>query len=70
MRAVSAAGFKPYRLMFFEPLRGQAIRIQKKLEMMYWSEGGECYGGEPAWEFIQAYTGIDLKAIISSLGTQ
>lgn len=70
MRAVSAAGFKPYRLMFFEPLRGQAIRIQKKLEMMYESEGGEYYGGEPAWEFIQAYTGINLKAIISSLGTQ
>ena len=70
MRAVSAAGFKPYRLMFFEPLRGQAIRIQKKLEMMYGSEGGEYYGGEPAWEFIQTYTGINLKAIISSLGTQ
>lgn len=67
MRAVSAAGYKPYRLMFFEPLRGQAIKIQKKLEMIYRSEGGEYYGGEPAWEFIHAYTGVNLKAIINNL---
>jgi len=30
IRAVVAAGYKPYRLMFFEPLRRQAIKIQKK----------------------------------------
>jgi len=67
MREVANAGYNPIRLMFFNPLRGQAIKIQKKLELLYSKEGGQYYAGENAWTFIKNYTKIDLLKIINSI---
>jgi hypothetical protein len=67
MRAVAKHGFKPIRLMFFEPLRGQAIKIQAKLKELYISEGGEYYSGSEAWGFLLKYTNVDLKKIIDDI---
>ena len=54
--------------MFFEPNRGQAIRIQAKLKELYSNLGGEYYSGEKAWEYLKNDTGIDLKSILERNG--
>ena len=68
MKVVASKGYKPIRLMFFEPLRGQAIKIQEKLRQIYIEEGGEYYSGEDAWVFLKEYTNVDLKKIIVNIG--
>jgi len=68
MKAVANKGYKPIRLMFYEPLRGQAIKIQAKLRQIYVSEGGEYYAGDDAWIFLKNYTQIDVKKMISEIG--
>lgn len=67
MRAVSHYGYTPIRLMFFEPLREQAIKIQKKLKNIYDEENGHYYSGEEAWDHIKNLTGHDLKKIIAEI---
>lgn len=68
MRAVSALGYKPIRLMFFMPEREQALRIQSKLRALYAEEGGEYYGGEEAWVFFEQYAKVDLRSLIRTIG--
>ena len=64
VRVISEAGYIPIRIMFFEPNREQAIRIQAKLRELYCEIGGEYYSGEEAWEYLKNDTGIDLKGIL------
>ncbi len=66
MKVVSNAGYTPIRLMFFEPLRDQAIKIQKKLKDLYISEGGLYMSSDDAWQHVIKKTGIDLKEIIKN----
>lgn len=68
MRAVASYGYKPIRVMFFMPLRDQAIRIQSKLRSLYTDEGGEYYGGEEAWSYFEEYTNVDLRTLIAEIG--
>ena len=68
VRIIQKAGYTPVRIMFFEPNRGQAIRIQAKLKELYSNLGGEYYSGEKAWEYLKNDTGIDLKSILERNG--
>ena len=68
VRIIQEAGYIPIRIMFFEPNRDQAIRIQSKLRDLYHELGGEYYSGDEAWEYLERYTGIDLKSIIERNG--
>ena len=68
VRIIQKAGYTPIRIMFFEPNRDQAIRIQAKLKELYSDLGGEYYSGEKAWEYLKNDTGIDLKSILERNG--
>ena len=67
IKVISAAGYKPVRIMFYYPNRAQAIRIQQSLETLYAGVHGEYYFGKNAWEYVNQKTGIDLKGIIEKL---
>ena len=63
-------GYKPIRIMFFYPQRLQAIRIQQTLKTLYAGVDGEYYGGDEAWDFLKAYSGVDLKAILTEIANE
>jgi hypothetical protein len=31
---------------------------------------GEYYGGDEAWEYLKAYSGVDLKAILTQIANE
>ncbi len=64
---IKDAGYIPVRIMFFEPNREQALRIQSSLKKLYESVGGEYYSGEAAWEYVKEETGIDMKALFMKI---
>jgi hypothetical protein len=70
VKAIRDQGYKPIRVMFYYPQRDQAIRIQETLKTLYTGVGGEYYGGDEAWEYLKAYTGIDLKAILTQIANE
>jgi len=63
-------GYKPIRIMFYYPQRGQSIRIQQTLKTLYAGVEGEYYGGDEAWEHLKAYSGVDLKAILNEIANE
>jgi hypothetical protein len=67
IQAIKAYGFKPIRIMFYYPQREQAIRIQQTLKTLYLGVGGEYYEQEQAWNFLSAYSKIDLKSILMQI---
>ena len=70
IRVISAAGYKPIRVMFYYPNRAQAVRIQQTLETLYGGIGGAYYCGENAWDYIEQYTSIKLKAILNKIARE
>ena len=68
--SIKQAGFKPVRLMFYEPNREAAIRIQKSLAFLYEDMGGEYHSGESAWSYVKNHTGVDLKAILEAMAKE
>lgn len=68
VEVIKRAGYIPVRLMFFEPNRKQAIKIQTNLKRLYQEIGGEYYAGKEAWDYIKQDTGIDLKKIFDRVG--
>ena len=56
--------------MFYYPQREQAIKIQETLKTLYKGIEGEYYGGEDAWNFIENYTSVDLKAILTEIANE
>ena len=64
VKIIKEAGYVPVRIMFFDPNREQAIKIQAKLKRLYEDIGGEYYSGEDAWNYWKKKTGIDLKKIL------
>ena len=70
MQNVKAAGYKPIRVMFYYPNRTQAQRIQKTLETLYAGADGEYHYGDNAWEYVEQYTGIDLKMILEDIAAE
>lgn len=68
VKVIKNKGYKPVRIMFFEPNRKQAVKIQERLKSLYENEmGGQYYSGENAWNFIRENTGVDLKKILNDL---
>lgn len=67
IRAIREHGHTPIRIMFYYPNRDQAIRIQETIKSVYAGVGGQYYMGDDAWEYIMARTGIDLKAILTTI---
>ena len=70
VKVIREHGFKPIRIMFYYPQREQAIRIQETLKTLYAGVQGEYYGGNEAWAFLQTYTGVDLKAILTQIANE
>lgn len=70
VKVIKDAGYTPIRLMFFEPNRDQAIRIQSRLKDLYEELGGEYYSGAAAWEYLKKDTGIDLREILKKDGKE
>ena len=70
MQAVSDAGYKPVRVMFYYPNREQAIKIQKALESLCKSVQGEYYYADAAWAYVNRRTGIDLLGILKDLAEE
>jgi type II restriction enzyme len=67
IQAIKQHGFTPVRLMFYQPNREQAVKIQAALKTLYHGIGGEYYSQTAAWDYVKAKTGIDLLAILSNL---
>lgn len=67
VQIIRDAGYIPIRIMFFEPNREQAVKIQRKLKKLYEEIGGEYYVGEEAWAYLKNETNIDLKKIFNEL---
>ncbi len=70
VQVIRAHGYKPIRIMFYYPQREQAIKIQQTLKTLYAGVKGEYYGGEEAWEYIKAYSGVDLKLILTEIANE
>lgn len=70
VKVIQAAGYKPIRVMFYYPNREQAIRIQETLKALYNGVGGEYYVGDDAWNYVQNSTGVDLKAILTTIAAK
>jgi hypothetical protein len=70
VQVIKNHGYKPIRVMFYYPQRTQAIKIQETLKTLYKGVGGEYYGGEEAWAYLQQYTGVDLKAILTEIANE
>ena len=70
VKIIEDTGYLPIRLMFFEPNRDRAIRIQSRLKDLYEELGGEYYPGVAAWEYLKEDTGIDLREILKKYGKE
>lgn len=70
IQVIASHGYKPIRLMFYQPNRGQAIKIQATLKTLYDGIGGEYYSQESAWNYLQTKTKIDLKAILNEIANE
>lgn len=67
VKIIKDAGYTPIRIMFFEPNREQAKKIQNKLKSLYKDIGGEYYSGDDAWNYLHKTTNIDLKKIFEDM---
>ena len=67
IKVISAKGYIPIRIMFFMPNRGQAIKIQMKLKLLYEEIGGEYYATKDAWKYVKNTTGVDLFSLLSDI---
>ena len=70
VQVIREHGYKPIRVMFYYPQREQAIRIQETLKTLYKGVEGEYYGGDEAWEYLKAYSGVDLKLILTQIANE
>jgi len=70
VQVIKGHGYKPIRVMFYYPQRDQAIRIQETLKTLYAGVDGEYYGGDQAWDYLQQYTGVDLKTILTLIANE
>ncbi len=59
-----------YWIMFYYPQRDQAIKIQETLKTLYRDVEGEYYAGDEAWLYLKAYSGVDLKAILTQIADE
>lgn len=67
VRAVADAGYKPIRVMLFDPNRDKAIKAQAELREIYREVGGEYLSGKDGFDFIQERTRIDYLGILQAI---
>lgn len=67
VQAIKSHGYKPIRVMFYYPLREQAIKIQETLKTIYAGVGGDYYAGDEAWDYLEKLSGYNLKAILTEI---
>ena len=67
VRVIKDHGYTPVRLMFYEPQREQAKRIQETLRTLYHGVGGEYYYGDSAWCHLRELTGVDLQDLLNTI---
>jgi len=65
--AIADAGHKPIRVMFYYPSRLQAVRVQRAVQALYASVGGEYYFRDTAWDYLASKTGVKLKHILEQI---
>jgi hypothetical protein len=70
IQVIKQHGFNPIRLMFYQPNREQARKIQATLKTLYDGIGGEYYAQEAAWDYVQAKTGVVLKQLLAEIATE
>ena len=70
VKSIREAGYEPYRIMFYYPLREQAIKIQKTLETLYKGIGGKYIYGDAAWGYIKEVTGVDLLGVLQTIAKE
>lgn len=70
IKTIADKGYKPIRVMFYYPNRGQAIKIQQAIETLYNGVGGEYHYGDAAWKFIHSRTGVDLLGILKKIARE
>jgi hypothetical protein len=70
LRSIKAAGYTPIRVMFYYPMREQAMRIQQTLKTLYLGMDGQYYFGEEAWEYIRNKTGVNLKEVLTYIANR
>lgn len=70
VQVIKAHGYKPIRVMFYYPQREQAIKIQQTLKTLYAGVDGEYYGGDEAWAYLQKYSKVDLKSILTGIANE
>jgi hypothetical protein len=70
VKVIREYGYKPIRIMFYYPQREQAKRIQETLKTLYAGVKGEYYEGHDAWMYLEKYTGVDLKAILTQIANE
>ena len=70
VKVIKEHGYKPIRIMFYYPQRDQAIRIQETLKTLYSGVEGEYYGGDDAWNYLQEYSGVNLKSILTEIANE
>lgn len=64
LKCIKATGYTPIRIMFYYPMREQAMRIQQTLKTLYLGMDGQYYFGDEAWDYVKNETGTDLKSIL------
>jgi hypothetical protein len=67
IKVIAAAGYRPIRVMFYYPNRGQAIRIQETLQTLYAGIGGQYFHGDDAWKYVKKKTKVDLLSILENI---
>lgn len=70
VQVIRRHGYKPIRIMFYYPQRDQAIRIQQTLKTLYKGVKGEYHGGDDAWAYLEKYSGVDLKPILTEIADE
>lgn len=70
VQVIKNHGLTPIRLMFYQPNRLQAIRIQATLKTLYEGIEGEYYSQADAWNYVNEKTEIDLKAILEEIAEE
>lgn len=69
LTTIAAAGLRPVRLMYFEPQRQQARKIQGRLRESYLQSGGEYHSGDDAWIYVESRTTVDLRSVLEDLSS-
>lgn len=53
IKVIQKYGYKPIRLMFYEPNREQAIKVQETLKTIYLGVSGNYYVGNAARKYVK-----------------